>query len=111
VKSSGCCGWCAILGRNVDALRPQPRRELLLKAQVYPVLYNDTSGRGNNNPKVYLRQLTMAREVIFEIEMASPAGVIVQCVHHPQKPAPREFNHAVLTHSLACLDSWPWRLE
>ena len=31
-------------------------------------------------------------------------------MRHPQHPAVQEFNHSP-THSLACLDSWPWRLE
>ena len=39
------------------------------------------------------RQLVMAPgAVIFECEIASPAGVIV---HHPQKPALQEFNHSL----------------
>ena len=44
------CGWCTVPARSVHALRPDPHRDLLLKARVYRVLSADTCGRGNLTP-------------------------------------------------------------
>ena len=52
------------------------------------------------------RQLAMAHGVIFGSELASPSGVIVQRIIHKHL----HFKNSI-THSLACLDSWSWRLE
>jgi hypothetical protein len=52
-----CTGRCTVPGRNVHALRPEPHRDLLLKARVCPVLSfsTDTCGRGNLNAQRLLQ--------------------------------------------------------